>query len=268
MKSRLLIPALTLCMALSTSANVESSCEKPLFTLFGPFFSQAFIEKNFRSIFDRIEELTNCSTQYHASENYDLYHENIKSGAYDIIIIPSMQQPYILPWGYKHVVAGLGPLDMVLVGRRSASIETIEDLRGKRLLLNGDMSSLAVTWRAVAHPTLTDSDVIVIYSANTDQMLLRLLRGEVEATVTFRNFYDQLPKVLQNKLNILGYRTLETPGSIVVNERLSNEFQNLIRQAYDESSTWFDKPAVDDLKPDPYSKLKLEQVFNLKLKKN
>jgi len=261
MKSKILLAALLGVFFIPPAALAED-CPKALYALIGPFFSPAFVEKTFKTTHQNISSYTGCDFEYHISENYDQYHQRIKEQDYDIILIPSMQLRYIEPWGYKHIASGLGPLDLLLLGRKNQGIFKLEDLIGKRVLLNGDISTLAVTWRSIAEDKIDIAQVNIRYTANSDQMLMRLLRGEAEATVTFNTFYNQLPKSLQNNLSVLGTRNMQSPASIITHQRLGSHLTQKIQQAYLEDDIWSKQRATEDFKADAFADTRLKQVFD------
>ena len=178
------------------------ACNKDIRILYGPFLTESFIQRTLQPVHLEIERLTHCQVKHHISPNYLLFKRKILQQTFDIILIASPHLPYIEPWHYKHVASGMGPIQISVLGKKDKNIFKIEDLEGQRLLLNGETSIVGLAWNNIAKGRINTKHVKVIYTVNTDRLLLGLFNDEAEAAVNFIQHYQRLPDNLKNKLTI------------------------------------------------------------------
>lgn len=254
---------LVLTLSLDVFSSEETKCDKPIIMLFGPFFSDAFVKQFFDSILENAETLTGCEVQYRISETYEKYHQKILNNKFDLVLSPSIHLSYIEKLNYVHLVSGFGPLDFVLLANRKKGIDSISSLKGRRVMLNGDISTLAVIWRKVAKDYRVEDLVDITYRGNVDQLLVRMLRGQADATITFRGFFDRLPENLKARFVELHSVRMQHPGTVVVANEMPKSRVEYLRKAFVDHELWDHVRPSKDVVPDPYVDHKMRQIFNL-----
>lgn len=249
----------------SGNASADSDkCSKPITMLFGPFFSDAFVRQFFETILENAAAKTGCDVQYRISETYANYHQKILSNEFELVLSPSIHLPYVEKLDYVHLVAGFGPLDFVLLANRKKGIDSIADLKRRRIMLNGDISTIAVIWRKVAKDYRIEDLVDITYRGNLDQLLMRTLRGQADATITFRGFYDRLPENLKTTLIELHSVPMQHPGSVVVSKTVPKEQVELLRSSFVAHELWSDVRPKKDVVADAYVDRKIKQILQIK----
>lgn len=267
LKSRFHIKVLLLVAILLYIPN-SIGCDQKLNILFGPFFSHSFVTEYFSSIHARISDQTGCDVTVHISESYGEYHNKIKSFEYAIIVLPTPHLPYVKSFGFEFAASGFGSIEFVLVSPKTSNILKIADLKNKTLLLNGDISYPAILWRELAKASDFKGPINIDYRGNTDQLLIRVLKKDADATITLRRIVERLPSNLKRNLSVLGSKTFETPGSIVFKVNLSPMVKKSIRNAYNEHPSWSNNLPDPNTKADSYTKKHLSNIFNSNKKLN
>lgn len=250
-------------LGLSLSGLSHSACERPIRMLFGPFFSDAFIKQFFDSVLEDVANNTGCEVEYRVSETYAKYHKIILTNEFQLIMIPSIHLPFVEQLDYQHLVSGFGPLDFILLARKKNGIQRIADLKGADILLNGDISTLSVIWRQLAQDNRIENLVNIAYRGNVDQLLIRTLRGQADATITYRGFYDRLPDNLKSKLIELHSVRMSHPGTVVIAKQISAEQRELIRRGFVRHQLWEHERPAEDIVADQYVVTKLKTIFQL-----
>lgn len=256
-KRFLLIGSLT-CVCI----NLTWACQKPISILYGPFITEWFINAQLKDTHNKIAEFTQCQVTFHISKNYLFYQNKIKQKEYDIVLVSSPQAPYILPIGYQRLAYGLGPVKLGVYSRLDGNINTLKDLKNKQVLLNGDTSIAAIGWQHMSSKALKSNEVGIVYTVDTDALLIRLLKGDAQAATTFQPFYKRLPKSLQDKLILLDQIDIKHPGAILLNKDRLSHLQNNIKEAYLSTGNWHDENYQLEIPISPSIHEKLINTFS------
>lgn len=240
------------------SANPSSNCLKPISILFGPLFSPSYVNLNFSDIRRDTFRETGCEVLVGIAENRDVYFEGIRDKNFGMVLISSVHLNGIERIGYKHLVSGFGPIEVVLVSKKRSGIQQPKDLIGKLVLLNSDINIPAVVWRQYAKNHALTEKVRYGYPANIDSLIFELMKNKGDAVVTYIGFYNRLSPNLKQKLNLLYRREMTHPGTIVTSERISKDIRQRLKSAFIRSDKW------DKGRPKP--DVQADSIVNKKLK--
>lgn len=253
---------LTFLLPSSLNGWASSPCEKNISVLYGPYITENVINLRLRPVHNEIERLTGCKIEHHISANYVLFHKKIVRKDFDIILVASAHLPYIKPLQYKRAASGLGPIKVTIFGKKDKGIFNLEDLISKRILLNGDTSIAGLAWEDITENRIDAAQVQMLYSVNTDSLLLNLFKGKAEAAITFNQFYERLPNPLKSKLSILEDRTIALPASIMVKVSLNQAVQNSIASAFINDQHWTAQAPHSELTITPSTHKKLKAIYS------
>ena len=240
------------------------ACDSELRILYGPYINENIINLRLKPAHNEIERLTGCQVKYHVSANYVLFHKKIIRENYHMILIASAHIPYLTQLNYKRAASGLGPIKVTVFGKKTNNILALEDLIGKRLLINGDTSIAGLAWGDIAQNRIDVTQVQKLYSVNTDTLLLNLLKGKAEAAITFHQFYARLPNQLKNKFSILASLKIELPASIMMKGDLSTAIQTSIKDGFTASEHWTAKKPQKELTITQSAHKKLSSTFKVR----
>ena len=193
----------------------------------------------------------------------DAFSKLVLKQDFESVMIPSIHLEYFEQIGYQHLVSGFGPLDFVLLGSKKRGISKVSDLKGKDVLLNGDYTTLSVIWRGIEKKHDLVGKTNIAYHAHVDQLLMRLLRGQGDATITFRRFYNRIPEQLKASLIELDSRTMKHPGTVVINEEVNERLAKQMKAAYIKRESWFDRRPSQDIRKDAYVHERMRKTFGL-----
>ena len=168
----------------------------------GPFFSQSFANKFWRSFADQITQKTGCEISIHGSPDYEFYLTSLLNKDYDIYITPDYYAEAIIELGLMPAIRSQKSGKIILVSRLNLQDNPTE-IKGKNLVVPSlyTRAYLEVENWLNRHNLMNS---ITLDTGNThDGSLIKLLKGQADAAAVLSNIYRRMPENIKSRFHTL-----------------------------------------------------------------
>jgi ABC-type phosphate/phosphonate transport system substrate-binding protein len=231
-------------MALSLSLLAPSAlaCDKPITIAYGPYVTLLMVNQFLVSAHEELEAETGCEVKYTLFDSFDGLIESIVKKEHAMAGVPGSYTASLQLIGYEQVATlDLGENDSYLVVHKNSEIESLENLSGKKVMFMGGLSESGASLLRALKDTKVIDAVVLENKSSYENMLISLIRKEVDAVMVVTEYWRLLSKnIRESSLRIL-YRE---PGNLMDyivqtnNEVLKVKFRNALRR--DAKLKWID----------------------------
>ncbi len=148
--------------------------------------------------------------------NHVAFAGSLRRGDYDFAFMPAHTMHVATDdWGYVPLARTLAPTRIVLATRANSPLDSIDALRGKRVVL---LDRLAITSMVAldeleARGLRAGRDLEIEYLVNISSVLLALDRADVAAVAVIESTLQDFPLEARQRVRVLAHlRTVPSPG--------------------------------------------------------
>lgn len=164
-----------------------------------PFYSAPALLRVHRALRDYLSRMLGMDIIVYSARNHERFLENALSGQYDIVISPAHFLSMLADGGFTPLVRYRNPFEVLLVVRKDSAIETVADLRGRRIGLPDRLSFyhvLGMKWLN-SLDLRPGEDYVLKEQASHMAMLLAVDAGQIDVAVTARPILSLLDQNLR-----------------------------------------------------------------------
>jgi phosphonate transport system substrate-binding protein len=148
--------------------------------------------------------------------NHVAFANSLRQGDYDFAFMPAHTMHVAAEdWGYVPLARTRAPTRIVLATRADSPLDSIDALRGKRVVL---LDRLAITSKVAideleARSLRARRDLEIEYLVNISSVLLALDRPDVAAVAVIESTLQDFPLAMRQRVRVLAHlRTVPSPG--------------------------------------------------------
>lgn len=220
--------------ALMAPAPARAQPGRPLKMGLIPFLSTRALVTVFDPLRQHLQTTLGVPVTAFTAVNHQAFAAGLRQGDYDFAFMPAhTMQMAAQDWGFVPLARTRAPTRIVLATRVDSPLRSIEQLRGRRVVL---LDRLAIT-SMVAVDELEQRglrpgrDVEVEYLVNISSVLLTLDRPEVDAVAVIEGTLQDFPPEARARIRVLApLRTVSSPG-FAAHPRLAPDERDRLRAA-------------------------------------
>jgi phosphonate transport system substrate-binding protein len=222
---------LALCLILfSTSALAERQITLGVF----PYVSASEIVNHHLPLKRYLERKTGFTYSLVTAPDFATFQERVRAGAYDLALMaPHMGRSAQVQNGYLPLARTMHNVQGVFLARKDSGLQSIKDLRGKRVMLAEPLSliyqmAMQTLQRNGLKPGL---DLTLLETKKHNNAMLAPLRNEADGAVTGNLLWEGLDPESRNQMQVIG-TTPKRPGFFMMaHPRLSSAERKAITAA-------------------------------------
>lgn len=232
------------------STTAHASCEgRQLNLVFAPAFGAAFLKEFFSEVIAVFEEAQCDVTITHVASFIELF-AKIRAHEGQVLIMPSAYNQELKKLDYVRTLSGFDGLVGYVVVRRNGQILRLRDLIGKTIYLNDPYSMGKSEWIRITKEYGLYKQVAERYAGSMDQLLFRIINGEIEATFTVDLLFERLPQNFRDKLLVIHRNRMASPASILFSESLPEHLIKTLSDQIESASTMWSSSAIPNYELD------------------
>ena len=176
------------------------SCERPLTINYGPYVSLLVIETFFGEFHAELEKSTGCKVDYQLHRDFETYLISLFRKEKSMTLAPSAYYQILSDSGYIQVASEKQAKHkhLHIIARKNASIESIEDLVGRRVAVISSLSSSGSYFIEALKSRDLLSKVEIHFGGAYDTMILSVIKNEFDAAVIVQEYWKLLDQRIRD----------------------------------------------------------------------
>ena len=201
-----------------------------------PSLPPAKLFTKFQPLAEYLTKKSGVSVTVATAPNFNTYVERLKRGEYGLILPNAYQYVMVSRTpGYIPLVKVEGvPYKGLIVVRKDSGIDSINDLKGKRIAF-ADPTALYATMQVKVylkeHGTDVEKDMVESYAASQDSVLMGVDEEFFDAAGSWAEAFDAMPESTRSQLKILAETETLPARPIAIRADLPGKMAEKVKKA-------------------------------------